>query len=149
MGQIEPINDGNREQAISALCRVCDDLTTLCSALFGYLHNDSEDPDRLQALRALFLDDLVEWRLALASDVVGHWKDYLEIREQSGKEYAAYLFAETYKRQNDIDAELNFHEFASLYQQVAHELGGADDQETEVQIRATAVARWLGISELA
>lgn len=147
MINVEPIDEHNYDDAVRALCRCADRLTDLTTALFRYLGGEHSDVDREAAVAKLLHDDETEALLALAATLGKHWKDNLEIRTHPSNVYDAYLFAETFRQQKNIDVPLEMNEIQDLHEQATAEADGPYDKESEVAICSKIVARWLGIDE--
>lgn len=143
---IESINDQNRHEASSALCRTANQMTKLMIALFRFSAG-KHDVDKAAVIAALLNDPEIEESIALSEQVVRHWKDYLEIREHSCDPIDTYLFAHCFCAKHGIEKEICFAEIAALHESVLAELEEAHDESQEVEIQSKVIARWLGIAE--
>ncbi|GAB5407576.1 MAG: hypothetical protein Aurels2KO_58070 [Aureliella sp.] len=143
---IESINDENRNEASSALCRTADLMTKLLIALFQFT-DGKHDVNKAGVIAAVLKDPEIEKSIAMSEQIVRHWKDYLEIREHPSHPIDTYLFAHCFCAQRGIDKEIHFAEIAGLHELVLAEQEGGYDDSQEIEIRTKVIARWLGIDE--
>ncbi|GAB5407604.1 MAG: hypothetical protein Aurels2KO_58350 [Aureliella sp.] len=143
---IESINDENRHEASSALCRTADLMTKLLIALFQFSAGKHE-VDKAGVIAALLQDPEIEESIALSEEVVRHWKDYLEIREHPSHPVDTYLFAHCFCAKHGIEKEIRFAEIAALHESVLADLEDNYDESQEVEIQSKVIARWLDIAE--